>query len=198
MQRTPSSPAGETAAMKLEDFGELQARYKAMKLAERGKAVIAYAEPALQTADRMLAELAGHDMKKIFAAIRKNAAIAGKMRPSGAKNMLMDASSDFLEGTCHKLAAWRRTMERVSQGEDIVSDKGREYIPMDAPLALALHGIADISSYLSVIQLALMEMAKQDAGNADAHRSAINSIRRCATLLSDCENASGIAASISN
>src|SRR5690606_37331956 len=78
-------------AIKLEDFGKLQARYQAMQLSPRAQAVLADAETALKTADRILANLGNHKrIGEVFDSIRQNSVITGKMRPSEAKNMLMD------------------------------------------------------------------------------------------------------------
>jgi len=187
------SPLSPLLAAPLEDFGHLQERYQSLGLARRAATVLLDAEPALQTADRLLTSLAAHSkITPAFDRVRKNHVLTGKMRASEAKNLLVDDNDDFIEATRRKLAAWRKTMERLAQGEDIVSGQDKEYIPSTAPLALAIAGIASISSYLSIVQLALAELVKIDARNAKRYTSSMAEIRRCATLLSDCEHASGI------
>lgn len=193
---TQSSPLS-TTSIPLEDFGQLQARYQSLPLTGRASAVLKDAAPALQTAEDILKSLAdSHNIKLIFAKIRKNASLTGKMRPSDARDLLMDNGSDFIDGTRRKLAAWQKTLERISNGEDIVSENDREYIPIDAPVALAIAGTSQVSNYLSIIQLALMELSKSDAKNSDKYRDMMSGIRRCATVLSDCENASDISKAI--
>lgn len=178
--------------MPLEDFGSLEQRYQSLKLAERAATVLFDAEPALQTAERLLAILADHGKIKLaFNKLRNNHMLTSKMRASEAKNQLMD-TEDFVENTRRKLAAWRKTMERLARGEGIVSVQNKEHIASDAPLALAIAGIASIGSYLSMVQLAVAELTKLDHRNNKRHMSAIAEIRRCATVLADCENASRI------
>jgi len=173
----------------LEGFDVLQSRYQALGLAGRAQEVLKDAEPALQAAEHVLNLLSEHpSSKKLFTGLRGNSLLIGKMRASEAKNMLMDASCDFIEGTRHKLAAWRKTIERLGSGEAIMSEGGKEFIPGHAPLALALIGNACVSNYLSIIQLAFAELAKTDS----TYSATISEIRRCATVLSDCEVASGI------
>ena len=185
------------ALLALEDFSKLQARYQTLGLAERAKAVLKDAKPVLQTAERILSSLAAHPgVKQIFTDIRKNPALVGKMRPSEAKTILLDDSNDFIVSALHKLTSWRKTMERVSQGEGIVNDKGREYIPGTMSVAMALLSVSTVDAYLAVIQLALMEMAKKDPARAGDHQSNIVKIRRCATLISDYDHASSIRALI--
>jgi len=195
--RLNANPAS-LAAMKLVDFGQLQARYQAQSLTMRAEAVLEDAEPAMKTAERILSMLAGHpQIEQAFASVRKNAFLTGRMRPSEAKMLLMDASGDFIEGTRHKLAAWCKTMQRLAQGEDIARNgSNKEYIPAQAPLALAIAGSSGISNFLSVLQLSLAELAKLDGKNAAAHAAHVAELRRCATLLADCEHASGIHAAV--
>jgi hypothetical protein len=58
-------------------------------------------------------------------------------------------------------------------------------------LAIALTSVSTVSNYLSIVQVAVAELAKIDSNNAFQHNSELTKIRRCATLLSDCENAAG-------
>lgn len=191
------SGTASVMSIKIEDFGVMQSRYEAMKLAERALAVIKDAEPALAAAERILGTIADHDkIKQAFDKLRKNALLTGKMRASEARNMLLDAGDDFIAGTRRKLAAWKKTMERIGQGEGVSNNGGKDFIPRDVPIALAVAGSSGLASYLSIVQLSVAELAKIDEKNATSYPATIAEIRRCATILSDCENASGIAASV--
>jgi hypothetical protein len=178
-------------AIKLEDFGQMQARYEALKLPARAGAVLKDATQALDAAEALLMGFAEHkNIKQAFDKLRKNSLLTGKMRASEARTMLLDPSDDFIAGTRRKLAAWRKTMERVSQGEGVTNTGGRDFIPHDAPVALAVAGSFGVAAYLSIIQLAAAELAKIE-GKTTLPPS-VAELRRCATLLSDCESASGI------
>jgi len=181
----------------LEDFGKLQARYEPLSLAKRAAAVLHDAEPAVATCEQLLAELAEHPKAgQVFAVIRGNPILVGKMRASEAKNTLLDSSNDFIVATLHKLSSWRKTLSRIAAGEGIAKENGKEHIPSDAPVALALFSVNALESYLSVIQLALGELAKIDDKGATHHQSNIAKIRRCATLISDYDHASALRAVI--
>lgn len=183
--------------IKLEDFGLLQARYQAMPLSSRASAVLNDAEPALQAAEDIISTLISKPkIKQILDGVRKNPAITGKMRPSEAKNLLMDGSQDFLDVTRKKLAAWRKTMERLSRAEGVVIENNQEFISRQAPLAAAMTGVLDVSSYLSVAQIALSEMVKADGGATSVYASLLTKIRRCGIFISDCENAASFASSV--
>jgi hypothetical protein len=193
MHSNSQSRTQPNAAIPLMDYGQLQQRYQSLKLAQRAAAVLVDATPALSIAEDILHKLsASNAMKQMLLKIRKNSLIAGKMRPSDARDLMLDGSSDFVAGTLHKLAAWRKTMERLCLGEGIISMNGREVIAANCPIALAIGGTACVSNYLSIIQLALSEQMKTDKKNAVTLRTQISEIRRCATILSDCENASEI------
>lgn len=177
--------------LKIEDFGELQARYQAMRLSDRAKAVLSDAEPALKTAERIFSELGANDAcKQVFEKLRKNSALIAKLRPSDARVALMDGSCDFLKETQRRLATWRKTMERLAGGEAITSSGNREYIRAEEPLAIAIVSALGISSYISIVQLVLMELSKSDEAAKLKFASMTAEIRRCATVLSDYENAS--------
>lgn len=180
----------------LKDFGELQTRYQSLGLAKRASAVLTDAAAALQVAEAALAAMAASPhTKKAFAQLRQNAMLAGRLRASEAKNLMLDGSDDYIEVTRRKLAAWKHNLERLSQGEGIIArDDGRESLDPHAPLALALAGSASISNYLLIAQLALGELTKLDEKHAPDYTSRVVEIRRCATVLSDCEHASGLQA----
>ncbi len=182
-----------TAALAVTDFGKLQARYQALAVAARAQAALEDAKPALQAAQSILDALSPNPKAALaFDHIRKNPAIVGKMRASEAKTALMDPGNDFIQATTHKLAAWGKTMERVGQGEGVVKDAKREYIPAHMPVAAAVATMNTASGYLAVIHLALNEISKIDSKHAGEHQASAAKIRRCATLISDCETASGI------
>ncbi|MFW0776883.1 MAG: hypothetical protein ACN2B6_04085 [Rickettsiales bacterium] len=178
-------------AMQLEDYGKLQERYQAMTLSPRAQAVLKDAETALRTADRILSNLSSNPkIEEAFERIRKNSVITAKMRPSEAKNMLMDPSNDFLDVSRHKLAVWRKTMERISQGEGILFDHHKqEYISSHVPLAMAIASASTVSMYLSTIQLVYGELSKIDPDGSHKYSIDAAKVRRCSTFLSDCENA---------
>src|SRR5688572_3003870 len=100
----------DNLALPLEDFGALQKRYQSLSLPERAKAVLSDAKPALFMADQVLGHL--HSQPKIrtvFDEIRKNSVLTSKMRPSEARNVLLDGNADFIDHTRRKLQAWRKT-----------------------------------------------------------------------------------------
>ena len=183
--------------MQIEDFSVLQSRYQSLTLAKRAEVVLDDAGPALQAAENVLNKLSQQQhLNQALANIRKNATLIGKMRPSDARNTLLDPSINFIEATQHKLAAWSKTMRRLSLGEAIISADGREFIPGDAPLASAIAGNACISNYLAMVQLIWSELVKINSANAGSYNSVIAETRRCATVLSDYENASAITTSV--
>jgi hypothetical protein len=185
---TPVKPSLE--AMKLEDYGKLQERYQALTLTRRAEAVLDDAQTALKTADKILATLGNNPMTAgVFDTIRQNVLVTGRMRACEAKNMLLDTNNDFIDLARHKLAVWRKTMERISQGEGVVSEKTGEYISSNVPLAMALASASTVTNYLSMIQLAFTELAKLEPEKATQYNISSAKVRRCATLLSDCENA---------
>jgi hypothetical protein len=184
-------------AMKLEDFGKLQERYQTLGLAHRAGAMLADAKPALSMAETILGTLSSTvKTKQLFDSIRKNSLLIGKMRPSDAKVTLMDNGNDFIDVTRKKIAAWRKTMERLSMGEGIVVENSQEFISSREPVCAAIGSVTALSNYLSVVQIAIGELVKTDADNAPYYNSMITKIRRCATLISDCENASCLTAQV--
>lgn len=178
-------------ALKLEDFGNLQKKYQSMSLPQRAQTVLSDSDLALRTADRILSQLSSNPrIDEVFERIRRNSTVMGKMRPSEAKNILIDTTADFIDVARHKLAVWRKTMERISQGEGILYDHHRkEYISSHVPLALAISSASMACVYLSVIQLVYHELEKLDSKNEQHYKQEAAKIRRCSTFLSDCENA---------
>jgi hypothetical protein len=180
-------------ALQLEDFSTMESRYHGLGLCRRAQTVLADADVALRTADRLLAQLGAHpQLAQAFANIRANAALIGKMRPSEARNILMDPTVDFIDVARHKLAVWRKTMERIAQGEGVMSDhQKKEYISGQIPLAMAIASASSASVFLSVLQLVFGELARLDTASAMKCQIEASKVRRCATFLSDCECAAG-------
>lgn len=177
-------------SVSLQDFTAMQERYQALPLAARAKAALDDAQPALELAEDVLKALAKQkETAAALANLRKSAALLGRLRPSEAKNHLMDSGNDFLQSTLHKLAAWHKSMARLSGGEGIVKDGLKERMAPDAPLTLALIGSGGASNYLSIIQLVLGELVRLDGANASQYAKVTAQIRRCSTILGDCEAA---------
>ncbi len=190
LQDTQTGSQHGLAHMKIEDFGLLQARYQPMKVSARAKAVLEDAQPALQVAERVLNALSSlTETKASFDKLRKNGMLMGKLRPSDARVALMDSSCDFIKETTRKLATWRKTLERLAAGEGVGADSQKDYIRSDEPVALAVAGAIGISNFISIVQLALMDISKLDSKNAATYSVMTAEIRRCATVLSDYENA---------
>lgn len=193
MKSGQSLSINNIAAVPLKGFGELQARYQPLKLAARAGAILDDAEPALDAAQRILIALMEHpSIDRAFQALTGNHILHGRLRASEAKSLLLDGKEDFLEITQARLSAWEKSMERLRHGEAIASDQSKEYIPGDAPLALAIAGSGNLSQYLGIVQLAVGELMKIDSKQTGKHLSTSAELRRCATVLSDCEDASGI------
>ncbi|MDE3061173.1 MAG: hypothetical protein KGJ06_09185 [Pseudomonadota bacterium] len=193
MKSAQHTVSGSVIAVPLRNFGELQARYEPLGLAARAGAILDDAKPALAAAGHILEALKGHaSIGKAFAELRHNHALHGRLRASEAKSLLLDGREDFLDATGARMAAWEKSMERLSNGEAIANNRNKEYIPGDAPLALAISGSANLSQYLGIVQLAVSELMKLDARQTGKHLSTSAELRRCATVLSDCEDASGI------
>lgn len=194
MQHSSATGSGRLVMLPLENFETLQRRYQSMRLGNRAIAVLEDAKPALQMADALLASLSKNP--KIWVAldaVRKNTPLIEKMRNSEAKQSLQDRNIDFIITAQHKLASWRKTIERIAAGEGIVALPSEDYIPAHVPLALAISNLNVIGGYLSIIQLVLAELMRIDEKNAETYNVNIAKIRRCATYLSDCELASSIA-----
>lgn len=181
----------------LEDFGALQARYQPLTISKRAQAVLHDAQPVVTACTELLRELSAHpNVTQIFNSVRANPLLVGKMRPSEAKNALLDSSHDFVTVVANKLGAWQKTMERLSAGEGILMENKQEYIQGDAPVAIALLSVSALDAYLAVIHVALSELAKVDTENAARYQSQVAKIRRCATLLSDYDSAAALRAVI--
>lgn len=181
------------ASVKLADFDTLQARYLPLALPERARAMLEDAIPALTLAVEILNKLHTHKLaEQSIANLRKSLPLMGRIRPSEAKNHLQDSGSDFIRTTLHKLAAWQKNLERISAGEGIIEQNGRAIMEADSPVALAYLSNQGIGNYLSIIQLVLGELSRLDGKNASQYAKTTAQLRRCATVLSDCEIASGV------
>jgi hypothetical protein len=189
MEKTAKLSTGPLA-LKLEDFGSMQARYSALSLPKRASAVLEDAQPALAVAQHILVTLRTNPkLPAAVKALRNNQLLTSRMRASEAKTALLDSSVDFIQVTVNKLSGWHKTMQRIANGEDKVS-LIQDNIPEH--LAMAMAGIASASAYLSILKLIVPELSKLDATRAPEYDSMLVEIRRCATVLSDCECASGL------
>lgn len=186
-----------TDPLPLQDFGKLLERYQPMTVNQRARAVLEDVKAAHDAAESILVELAKHaKMKVALEHLRKNVVVMGKIRASEAKNALMEEGGDFLATTRNKLAAWIKTMDRIAQGEGISKDKGDEFIARSEPVAIALFSLSATGGYLSLIQLALAELAKIEPERTSQHQSTAVHLRRAATIMGDCEAASALAACV--
>ena len=189
MQKTAKLSSG-MLAMKIEDFGVMQARYQAMSLAGRAAAVLSDASPALAVMEHILGVLSVQPKARhAVAALRKDHMVIGRMRASEAKTNLMDETVDFIRITSQKLAAWCKTLHTIADGKAKASLLG-EGVPEH--MAIAMAGISSVSSYLVIVKLIVPQLAKLDPSRTQEYESMLVEIRRCATVLSDCETASGL------
>ena len=181
----------------LEDLGKLQTRYQAMKLAARAAAVLSDAEPAMQVAERILQKLAEEKQTaRAISRLASDSPLIARMRSCEARGVLMDTKTDFIQSTINKMAAWRKTMQRVSQGEGVATNSaGKEFIPSSDPIAMAVFSISHLGSYLSIAQLIISEIAKADKGNLE-WSNAVAEMRRCATVITDYDFAVGLTAQV--
>lgn len=172
-----------SSMMQIENFGDMQTRYQIMPLANRASAVLSDAEPALTAAQRILGNLA--TQPKLLQAIgnlRKNSLIISRIRSSEAKTTLMDASIDFIQITARKLMQWHKTLCLISQGKAQATIM-KENIPEHL-------AIAGGSGYLALVKLIIPELSRLDKNNQEVYDAMLAEIRRCTTILSDCECAS--------
>lgn len=195
MQQATHLAAGQRLiSIPLEDFGVLQARYNSLPLSKRAQTVLDDARPALEAAEHILHILETYPQTaQAFERLRNNHALVGKMRATEARQALCDSSHDFVQLTRHKLSAWRRTMQRVAEGEGIaVNASSKEYIIGSEPIAIAIAAISSMSHYLAIVQLAIGELVKMDNTHPSQWPSSLAEMRRCATVLSDYEHASSL------
>ncbi len=169
--------------MKIENFGELQARYQMLPMANRASAVISDSEPVLTAAQHILTNLSKQPkLQQAISNLRTNTATISRIRVSEAKTALLDDSVDFIKVASQKLEIWRKTLENIATGDakaTLVKDKLPEH-----------HSVASGSGYLSLIKLIIMELSSIDKDNTSTYDSMLTEIRRCTTILSDCECAS--------
>ena len=189
-----SNPAG---MIPLEDLGLLQTRYQNLSISARAGAVLKDAEPALVAAERILHKLSEHKAtSKAIGKLASDSPLIARMRSCEARGVLMDNKADFIHTTHNKIASWRKTMLRVSQGEGVaVSSSGKEYIPSSDPVALAVYGISHLGQYLSITQLIISEISKLEKEVLE-WSSAGAEMRRCATVITDYEFAAGLTSQV--
>jgi hypothetical protein len=176
----------------LEDLGKLNARYQALDFVARARQVLHDAEPALRVAEHILDMLAAHEKTpSIIAHLRSDGSLIARMRSYEARGVLMDGNNNFIDAALHKIAAWRKTMQRIAAGEGVEkSASGIEYIASSNPVAMAVFSISHLSHYLSITQLIIAEVARAEKGSLQWSH-AIAEMRRCATVIADYEHASG-------
>ncbi len=169
--------------MKLENFGDMQARYQSLPLDGRASVLLNDAEPAFSTAKQILEALEKNpNTSKALANLRNNDIIISRIRNSEAKSCLMDISTDFIKSTTQKLAKWHNTIQSIAQGKAKASII-KENIPEH-------FSVAGGSGYLALVKLVIAELVKLDSGNKTIYEATLAEIRRCTTILSDCECAS--------
>jgi hypothetical protein len=172
-------------AMKIENFSDMQNRYQNLPVSRRASVVLSDAAPALSTAQEILDTLSGQPkIAKAIHNLRNNSLIISRIRNSEAKSVLMDSSVDFIKATSRKLKEWHKTLECIAQGKTQVTII-KEYLPEHLCLA-----VAGGSSYLALIKLIIPELTRLDNLNQALYNSMLADIRRCTTILSDCECAS--------
>lgn len=181
----------------LEDLGKLNARYQALDFISRARQVLHDAEPALRVAEQILRTLAAHEKTpSIIAHLRSDGSLISRMRNCEARGVLMDGNNDFINATLHKIASWRKTMQRIAAGEGVEkSASGIEYIASSNPVAMAVFSISHLSHYLSITQLIIADLSRIDKSSPNWNH-AIAEMRRCATVIADYEHASGFSTQV--
>ena len=170
----------------LSDYGELQTCYAGMSPVERAQAVYDHAEPSVRLALGLLDVIAGlPDCHTAITQLRANDEIMRRLRHNEARATLLDAKVDYLAVCAQKLLAWHQAIRRVAIGEAVNTDNA---------LGIILQAHQGVSAYLSLVPLILGEMSHIDAQHASQYAKATAQLRRCATMISDCETASDIMA----
>lgn len=169
--------------MQIENFGDMQARYQILSLVGRASAVISDVEPALTTAQRILKTLADNPKTpQAVASLRGNSVMLSRIRASEVKSVLMDDSVDLIKSAAQKLTKWDQNLRMIASGEAQV-----KLMKENIPEHLSVSGG---SGYLALIKLVIPELAKIDKANQAAYDTMLAEIRRCTTIISDCECAS--------
>lgn len=195
MEGAPNLWSAESSVLPLPRFEELEKRYQGLGIRARAQLMLDDAKPALKAAEEVLHHMAENPKTRaIISKLRKDTAVIHKMRPSEARNMLLDTHTDFIDVSRRKLQAWRKTMKRLARGEGIIQESGMEYIPRHLPVASAYSCITTTPHYLHIIQVILTELEKKDRKHAEKYHFSHVRVRRCSTVLSDCETAAAISA----
>ena len=185
MMQKEIKPVPMLSIMKIENFGDMQARYQTLPLTNRAEAVMSDAEPALAITQKILSNLSKHQkLPQAISNLRSNSFIISRIRPSEAKTVLVDDSVNFIQVANQKLASWHKTLKLIADGKT-KAKLVKEIMPEHL-------SITNISGYLSLVKLVIVELSKLDSDNQSAYDSMLGETRRCATILSDCECASGL------
>ncbi len=169
--------------MKIGNFSDMQNRYQMLPLTSRASAVISDAGQASAAVQRILEQLAGQDdLKQAIANLKHNSITIARIRPSEAKTALMDDSINFVDMTAKKLDMWQKILQNIAIGKvhaTIVQDNFSQYVTL-----------AGVSGYLAMIMLIIGELGKLNEAKRSLYDSMLGELRRCTTVLSDCECAS--------
>lgn len=169
--------------MKIENFGDMQARYLPLPLSSRASAVLCDVAPAFSALKNILESLQHNPQTtKAVASLRNNSLVISRIRNSEAKSSLMDETVDFIRSTSQKLEKWQNILQQIAQ------EKTKAYIAKDNIPEQFI--IVSGSNYLSLLKLVIPELIKLDAKNREKYELMLAELRRCTTILSDCECAS--------
>jgi hypothetical protein len=169
--------------MPIANFGDMQARYQIMPIASRALAVLSDAEIALTTTKRILKELAENSkFSQATANLRQDYFLTSRIRAGEAKTAFMDDCIDFIQITTNKLIQWHKTLWLISQGKTKAT-----IMKENIPNHLSVTGATE---YLALIKLIIPELSKLDDNSSTNYNTMLAEIRRCTTILSDCECAS--------
>lgn len=180
-----------TATIPLTDYSKLQSRYLGLDLISRAQKVYEDAQAAVTLSQELIEVISQlPESKKALTLIRNDAQLVGRLRNSEAKMVLMDSNADYFSVCKQKIAAWHLAISRLIQKEDVIEMNGDLVVPADSALGTTLTMHQGVSCYLAILPVVLGELSQLDAANASQYAKTTAQIRRCGTLISDCETAS--------